>query len=281
MNLGIIVPQKPGNAKVYGIWHIPIFCYRIEVVENMNLVICNIPLTVGNAMLVAKYMRRVKGRLDKLLMKEGVMAVLEHPSFTKLYGSHKANYDIYLKDIAVYRLPELIKVVKGTGDLSHIEVTLTGGSRNLEYAISKLITSVRCINILLPEGISESQEAELAFAETGIPVHITTDPEVLNRTALWIRFPSDHESFDCLPSHYSGRIIDLGELKVIDTRTKRIYNICLELADRIVTQIGFDLCDELGINRLSGFVTAYCSNAWEKSPAEVSIRLGMRLSIKP
>ena len=290
MNLGIILPLNSRNAKPESMlprfpatlpFGLPsIETEKIELPENINLIICNIPVACGNAMLGKSVLKRIKRKLDRIFLEEGVLSVLEHPAVQNLYGSDKARYDPYLTEIAVNRLPELLKSVQGGSNLNHMEITLTGSSRNLEYAITRLITSVKCINILIPEGFEEPEEAESAFLETGIPVHITNDPEVLMRTALWIRFPNDNESFDALPETYSGRIIDLGALKVIDTRIKRIYNICLELPGSYIRKMG-SIPDEFGFRRLPGFIAAYCSNAWDRSAAEVSIRLGMRLSLKP
>ena len=290
MNLGIILPPKSKSAKpesmlsrflTTSLFGIPLIeTEKVELLENINLIICNIPTAYGNAMPGKSFLKRLKHKLDRIFLEEGVLSVLEHPAVHNLYGSYKAKYDPYLTEIAVNRLPELLKSVREGANPDNMEIALTGSSRNLEYAITRLITSVKCINILVPEGFEEPEEAESAFEETGIPVHITNDPEVLLRTTLWIRFPNDHESFDALPGTYKGKIIDLGALKVIDTRTKRIYNICLELPGSYIKKIGC-IPDEFGLSRLPGFITAYCANAWDRSAAEVSMRLGMRLSLKP
>jgi hypothetical protein len=140
---------------------------------------------------------------------------------------------------------------------------------------------VKSINILLPEGSEEPEEADLAFEETGIPVHITTDPEVLNRTALWIRFPFDHEGFDALPESYEGLIIDLGARKVIDTKAKTIMSIGLELSERMKRELGRSILEGFDTDSLAGFLIGYCINAWGKNASEASNRLGVRLSLKP
>lgn len=291
MNLGMILPRKatcagkPRNALHRALSALSITPPTIEtrglqLDPGIRLIICYIPSSCGNAMHHNALNRRLKRRLDRIFTDEGVISVIEHPAVKDLYGSGKTRYEPYLMDIAVSRFSELLGIVyRGTG-LNRIEITVTGNQRHLEYAITRLISLVKTINVLIPEGFQEPGKAEEAFDETGIPVHITSDPEVLNRTPLWIRFPNDHESFDCLPAAYLGRIIDLGALRVIDTRAKRGYGICLELPEPFTAEIG-PLPDELRYCGLPVFLAANCANAWGESAAEASIRLNMRLSVKP
>ena len=129
--------------------------------------------------------------------------------------------------------------------------------------------------MLIPDGFPEPGKAEEAFEETGIPVHITTDPDVLNRTPLWIRFPNDHENFDSLPAVYLGRIIDLGALNIIDTRAKRIYDICLELPESFLDKMTFD---QMRYHRLP--LAANCANAWvtQQRPQWLNMRLPLNMT---
>jgi hypothetical protein len=251
------------------------------IFEDIILVICNIRLSYGNARAYAKLKRKARKKLDVLFMEKGVWSVLEHPDIKGIYPSSREQYALILGEVIVNRFAELIRILRGVGRLSDKEVTVTGQSAHLEYAIAKLITSVKSINILLPEGSEEPEEADLAFEETGIPVHITTDPEVLNRTALWIRFPFDHEDFDALPESFEGLIIDLGARKVIDTIAKTIMHISLEPSEKMKREIGRDILEGFDSDSLAGFMIGYCINAWGKSASEVSVRLGMRLSLKP
>lgn len=291
MNLGMILPHEANHGKETGkvtrrilsaLSVVPpcIGIRRIMLDPNISLVICSIPYSRGRSSQNNGPDRRLKQRLDRILAEEGVLSVIEHPDIKNLYGSHKTRYESYLTDIAVSRFTELLGIVHRGMGLGRMEITVTGCQRHLEYAITRLISLVKTINVLIPEGFREPGKAEEAFDETGIPVHITTDPGVLRRTPLWIRFPDDHESFDCLPAVYTGRIIDLGALKVIDTRAKRIYDICLELPESILGETG-PLPDQLRYLRLPGFLAANCANAWGESAAEASIRLNMRLNLKP
>lgn len=252
-----------------------------EIFEDIILVICNIRMLNGNARACERHRVRVRKKLDALFMEKGVWSVLVHPDIKGLYPSGREQYALILGEVVANRFAELFKVLKGVGRLCDMEVTATGQSAHLEYAIAKLITSVKSINILLPEGSEEPEEADLAFEETGIPVHITTDPEVLGRTDLWIRFPFDHEGFDALPEGYEGLIIDLGALKVIDTRAKTIMSISLALPDKMKRGLGREILEELDSDSLAGLLIDYCVNVWNKSASEASIRLGMRLSLKP
>ncbi|NLW02469.1 MAG: hypothetical protein GX027_04300 [Clostridiaceae bacterium] len=291
MILGMILPREnnPGGetGKVtrrilpaMSITPLYIGIKRIQLHPGISLVVCSIPYPCGCAGGHERPGRRLKRRLDRILAEEGVLSVIEHPAVKNLYGSHKARYESCLIDIAVSRFTELLGMAyRGTG-LGRIEVTITGSQRCLEYAITRLVPLVKTINVLIPDGFQEPGKAEEAFDETGIPVHITTDPEVLRRTPLWIRFPNDPESFDSLPAVYHGRIVDLGALKVIDTRAKRIYDICLELPEDLLGEAG-PLPDQLRYRRLPGFIAANCANAWGESAAEASIRLNMRLYLKP
>lgn len=259
----------------------PLETHSVEIFDDLTLVVCNIRTPFGYASSIEKRQRKIKRKLEELFAVTGVWSVLEHPAIGGLFDSGRERYESVRTEVAVNRFTEILKVLKGVGRLSEKEVTITGPSTYLEYAIAKLITSVRIINILLPEGSEEPEEADLAFEETGIPVHITCDPEVLIRTSLWIRFPNDHESFDALPAGYEGAILDLGALKVINTKTRTIRNISVDLSEEMGRKIGCDVTNALDSDRLSGFLIAYGTNAWGKSAADVSVGLGMTLSLKP
>jgi len=290
MNLGIILPREssPGRTgnltrrilSALSIAPPHIGVSRVQLDPGISLVICRIPYPPGRSEEQRRPGRRLKRRLDRILAEEGVLSVIEHPAIRDLYGSHKARYESCLADIAVSRFAELLGIAHRGAGLRRIEVAVTGSQRHLEYAITRLITLVKTVNVLIPEGFREPGGAAQAFEETGIPVHVTSDPAVLDRTPLWIRFPNDHESFDSLPAVYRGRIIDLGALKVIDTRAKRIYDICLELPGCLLDETG-PLPDGMRYRRLPAFIAANCANAWGESAAEASVRLGMRLYLKP
>lgn len=254
---------------------------ELEIFEDIILVICNIRMLNGNARADARLRSRIRKKLDVLFAEKGVWSVLEHPKIKGLYPARHELYALILGEVVVNRFVELFSIIRRVGRLCDKEVTITGPSAHLEYAIAKLITSVKSINILLPEGSEAPEEADLAFEETGIPVHITTDPEVLDRTDLWIRFPYDHESFDALPESYEGLIIDLGARRVIDTKAKTIMTIGLELSEKMKRGLGRDILEGFDSDSLAGFLIDYCINAWGKNASEVSIRLGMRLSLKP
>ncbi len=289
MNLGMILPRESGRREeglmnrllsVLSIGRLPVETKWLHLDPHIHLLVCHIPAIYGHAMHRKGPLKRLKRKLDRMFSEEGVLSVIEHPAACNLYGSEKTRYEPCLMDIAVGRFTELLGIVHRGPGLNRMEITVTGNQRHLEYAITRAISLVKTINVLIPEGSREPGQAEEAFEETGIPVHITSDPEVLNRTPLWIRFPNDHESFDCLPAAYTGRIIDLGALKVIDTRAKRVYGICLELPMALMKELG-PLPDDLRYYRLPGFLAANCANAWGESAAEASLRLDMRLIVKP
>lgn len=292
MNLGIVLP---GGTSASGsdnrnrpcrilfpffVVSPPVDIKRVQIDPHVGLVICRIPYQKGENFGRRFINRRLKRKLDRIFAEEGVLSVIEHPDIRNLYGSHKARYESVLREIAVSRFTELLSMAYRGAGLNRIEVTVTGCQRHLEYAITRLISMVKTINVLIPEGFAEPGTAEEAFDETGIPVHITTDPGVLNRTPLWIRFPNDHESFDSLPGAFLGRIVDLGALKIIDTRAKRIYDICLELPEQLLGEAEA-LPYQFGYMKLPAFIAANCANAWGESATEASIRLSMRLNLKP
>ena len=225
MNLGIILPREssPGRTgnltrrilSALSIAPPHIGVSRVQLDPGISLVICRIPYPPGRSEEQRRPGRRLKRRLDRILAEEGVLSVIEHPAIRDLYGSHKARYESCLADIAVSRFAELLGIAHRGAGLRRIEVAVTGSQRHLEYAITRLITLVKTVNVLIPEGFREPGGAAEAFEETGIPVHVTSDPAVLDRTPLWIRFPNDHESFDSLPAVYRGRIIDLGPSRLL------------------------------------------------------------------
>ena len=130
----------------------------------------------------------------------------------------------------------------------------------------------------IPEDMEAPAEAEKAFLETGIPVHITNDKDVLNRNKIWLRFPGDHESFDALPQKFKGIIIDLEALKIIDTKLRKIFSIHIEFSDRIKRRLGQQLLSTWEKGVLEGFVAAVCAENWKMSVTEASTRLGTRIS---
>ncbi|HBR04026.1 MAG TPA: hypothetical protein DD738_15610 [Ruminiclostridium sp.] len=291
MNIGMIVPSRTGAAsgmllKVYStvrsfFFHsIFIETHRIGLMEGLNLTICSIPLQNGEELDNMAARRKLKLKLDRIFEEEGAWPVLEHPKLKGLYDPNEFPFEKALAEAASNRFLETIKLVHGIGNLSSREITITGGSIYLENAISKLITKVKAMNILLPEGSRPPDEAEEAFAETGIPVHITNDPEVLNRSALWIRFPLDHHSFDALPERFDGIILDFGNMKIIDTKNKKIFNILLEFSDRIKRRLGHNILKSWEEGVLEGVILTMGAKAWDITCTEASLKLGMRLSFK-
>ncbi len=307
MNIGLILPatkkkERGPFSKLYQAIGSLLFnslsleTHRIELMDGLNLVACSLPFYEPEILTHEGLKKRIRTRLDKFLEEERVWPVLEHPEVRGIYFgadkdteprpndfSHPGEYrfDEVLLEVAVNRFPEVLKLIQGLGNLSTREISVTGGSAHLEHAISRLITRVKAMNLLLPEGTPDPDEAEQAFAETGIPVHITTDPEVLNRTSLWLRFPDDHESFDALPGSFKGMIVDFGAMKIIDTKNQKIFSIVIEFSDKIRRKIGHSILSGWERGVLEGVVIMVCANAWEISVAETSVRLGMRLSFKP
>ncbi len=307
MNIGLILPAtKKKKRNVLSRFYqtvsslllnaLPYEIHQIEVTEDLCLMVCSLPYQDPEMLAHEGLRRRVRTKLVKIFEEKGAWPILEHPEVRGIYyignrGIEPESNDFFhpreyrfndvLMEVIVNRFPEVLKLIQGIGNLSNREISVTGGSAHLEYAISRLITKVKAMNLLLPEGSPEPDEAEQAFAETGIPVHITTDHEVLNRTSIWLRFPDDHESFDALPESYKGMIVDYGAMKIIDTKNKKIFSVVLEFSDKIKRKIGHSILNGWEKGILEGVVIMVCANAWDISVTETSIRLGMRLSFKP
>jgi hypothetical protein len=305
MNIGLILPVRQKDkdrSKFFGLYKtmsslIPatpmIGVQKIELAEDIGLVVCSVPLHTRDEMDGAFARKRLKQRIDRIFEEERVWPVIEHPDLMGLYCSHKKPrasieesaagkppVDESIAEIAADRFLEALKLVHGVGDLSSREIAVTGGSAHLEYAIARLITRVKSVNILLPEGSQSLDEAEKAFAETGIPVHITTDIDVLDRSSVWIRFPLDHISFDALPEIFRGVIVDIGNMKIIDTKNKKIFSIIVEFSDKMKRKLGQNILSFFGEGVLEGVIIAVCANVWNTSCTEASLRLGMKLSFK-
>jgi hypothetical protein len=292
MNIGLIVPAEIKERKFTGIAgaikkistlfnkNIPIEFNKISVTKGINLAICCLKIRDFGLLKHGSVRRRLRLRLKKLLESERVWPVMEHSKLRGLTGLSEYCCDDTSREIAMARLPEVLNLVKGLGDLSMREITVTGHSVYLEYAISRLITRVKVMNLLIPEGNQEPEEAEAAFIETGIPVHVTADYEVLRRTALWIRFPDDHQSFDELPQIYNGIIVDFGSMKIIDTKNKKIFSIFLEFSDTIKSKIGHDILRGWDKGVLESIMVASCAEMWELGLPEAASRLGMQLCYK-
>lgn len=256
-------------------------CQTIEIMDGVVFEAITMTRHTQEILANEGLKKKIRTRLQRYLWDARVWPVLEHPELNGLYDPHDYSVDdTLIQEIAVNRFQEVLALIQGIGDLSTKEITVTGGSNHLEYAIAKLITKVKVMNLLLPEGSLEPSEAELAFMETGIPVHITTDEEVLNRSALWLRFPFDHARFDELPQKYQGMIVDFGEAKIIDTKNQKIFTLYPEFSDRIKRKIGHANLGLWPNGLLESVVINVCSNAWELSVTDASIRLGIRLSFK-
>ena len=226
MILGMILPREnnPGGetGKVtrrilpaMSITPLYIGIKRIQLHPGISLVVCSIPYPCGCAGGHERPGRRLKRRLDRILAEEGVLSVIEHPAVKNLYGSHKARYESCLIDIAVSRFTELLGMAyRGTG-LGRIEVTITGSQRCLEYAITRLVPLVKTINVLIPDGFQEPGKAEEAFDETGIPVHITTDPEVLRRTLCGYGFPTIRKALTACPLSIMAELLIWGPSRLL------------------------------------------------------------------
>lgn len=291
MNIGLILPAKKNREhklfpKLYQAMHSYILTthsieiYQIELMEGLNLLVCSTPLYNYGELIHISTRKKLKAKLDRIFEEGMAWPVLEHPDVKGIYGPHEFEYNEAILEVVVNRFVEVLMLIHGIGDFSSREISVTGGSAHLEYAIAKLITKVKSMNILLPEGIQEPFEAEEAFAETGIPVHITTDHEVLNRSAVWLRFPEDNESFDALPENFNGIIVDFGDMKIIDTKNKKIFNIVVEFSEKIKRKLGQSILSSWGEGVLEGAIIKVCANAWDINCTEASIKLGMKLSFK-
>lgn len=275
MNLGLLLPVDKKKWKP-----ISLETRTIQILENINLVVCYVFCSGHETISGYGARKRLRARLDRIFGEGNVWPILEHPNIKGFFQNDDYRFDEILREVALCRLYEVISKIKGIGILANKEILVTGQSVHLEYAIEKLITKVKTMNILIPEGVSEPHEAERAFAETGIPIHITTDFDILNRVGLWFRFPDDHESFDDLPEKFSGIIVDFGAMKIIDTKIKKIFSISIEFSDKIKRRIGQQILSSFEKGVLEGFIIAVCANAWDISAAETSALLDMRLSFQ-
>lgn len=273
MNIGILLPVtkkwwKPGTLKTY----------PIEITSDLNIVVCMLPYYNTEAMCLPGFRKRFKVKLDRIFEEQNAWPVLEHPDIRGFYQVDTSFFAEVIKMLALQRFSDILSTIQGVGSLINKEILVTGSSEYLEHAIEILITKVKTINILIPKGVSEPIEAEKAFLETGIPVHITTDYDVLNRTTIWVRFPDDNEDFDELPQKFKGMIVDFGEMKIIDTKVQKIFGIGIEFSDRIKRRLGQQLLNAWGKGVLEGFIILVCTNAWDINESEVFKRLEMRFS---
>ncbi|MGI6084297.1 MAG: hypothetical protein ACOYIF_02485 [Acetivibrionales bacterium] len=273
MNIGILLPVKKKGWKPA-----VLKTYQIEVISDLNLVVCLLPYKDTEAFSRPGFRKRLKARLDRIFNEQNVWPVLEHPAINGIYQDDAPIFTNILRELALRRFHEILGLIKGLGSLINKEILVTGASEYLEHAIEILITKVKTINILIPKGVNEPIEAEKAFLETGIPVHITTDYDVLNRTGIWIRFPDDNESFDVLPKKFKGTIVDFGAMKIIDTKLQKIFNISIEFSDRIKRRIGQQLLCAWEAGVLECFIMMVCANTWDISDAEVLKRLELRFA---
>ncbi len=290
MNIGLVIPcdlkkkteiKPPGlMQKIRSVFAPPLIIevYRVGIFKDLGLVFCIVPFE-NLEKISERSVKIQRAKISKIFEKERALPLLEHPKVKGLYGMPNYEFDKVLQKIVIKRFVELLKILRGIGDLAEREVAVTGKSPHLEHAISNLITKVKSLNLLLPRDSIAPAEAELAFAETGIPVHITNDAEVLKRSALWIRFPDDHESFDELPPKYDGIIVDLGAMRIIDTKNKKIFSIVIEFSERIRRKIGFSILEGWKDGYLESAVIALCSKLWNISLTEASIRLGTVLTV--
>lgn len=273
MNIGILLPVtkkwwKPVTLKTY----------PIEITADLNIVVCMLPFNDTEAICLPGFRKRFKVKLDRIFEEQNAWPVLEHPDIRGFYQGDTSFFAEVIELLALQRFSDILSAIQGVGSLINKEILVTGSSEYLERAIEILITKVKTINILIPKGVSEPIEAEKAFLETGIPVHITTDYDVLNRTGIWIRFPDDNENFDELPQMFKGLIVDFGAMKIIDTKVKKIFGISIEFSDRIRRRMGQQLLNSWGKGVLEGFIILACANAWDINESEVFKRLEMRFS---
>lgn len=275
MNIGLLLPVDKKKWKP-----ISLETRTVEILESINVIVCYVHCSSYEMISRQGIRKRLKTKLDRIYGEKNVWPILEHPGLKGFYQNDDYHFDEILRDVAICRLDDVINRIKGMGNLSNKEILVTGQSAHLEHAIEKLITKVKTMNILIPEGVSEPFEAEKAFVETGIPVHITTDFDILNRVKLWLRFPDDHESFDILPQKFSGTIVDFGAMKVIDTRIRKIFSVNIEFSDVIKRRLGQNILGSLEKGALEGFIIAACANAWDINVAEASELLNMRLSFQ-
>lgn len=273
MKIGLLLPVVKKRWKP-----LSIRTYKLEAIEGLEFVVCLLPCVDSETLLHMGNIKRIRAKLDRLFEENLVWPILEHPKLHGLYQNDLSFISRVISDVVNDRFCEVLKIIKGVGTLSNKEILVTGLSHHLEYSIERLITKVKTINILIPEGMEEPAEAEKAFLETGIPVHITTDKDVLNRSNIWLRFPDDHVSFDDLPQKFKGIIVDLGAMKIIDTKLRKIFSVNIEFSDRIKRRLGQQLLSAWEKGVLEGFVIAVCANAWEINVTEASVRLGTRIS---
>jgi len=275
MNIGLLLPAR---KKKWGSASLKI-C-SVNITDGIDLVICYVSCPEAGSFLRPGTIKRLRARLDRILEEGNVWPVLAHPDLGGFYQSGYNRFDDIIRKIAISRADEVVSSIRGLGILTNQEILVTGEPVYLERSIEKFITKVKTLNILIPEGENEPAEAERAFAETGIPVHITTDFDILHRVRLWLRFPGDHESFDVLPGKFSGTIVDFGAMKVIDTILRKIYIINIEFSDRIKRRIGQQILSSLEKGVLESFIVAACAEAWNVRVTEASSMLGIRLSFK-
>lgn len=292
MNIGIILPAEPKKQqqiklpkflRVFETLFLdpePLEVQKIDIFQGLRLVVLGVPLINRDILTSEAKGKKLRHRIRRVFEVEKAWPLLEHPEIRGLLGLPDYRFDEVSENIIINRFLEILSLIRGVGDLSKKEITVTGEASYLEYAITNLITKVKTLNILLVQNSPVPYEAEQAFLETGIPVHITTDPDVLNRSAVWIRFPNDHASFDELPQKYNGIIIDLEAARVIDTKCKKIYRIVIEFSERIKNKIGSNILKGWKEGYLEGAVITVCSNLWDVSIQESSSRLGMLLSFK-
>ncbi len=273
MNIGIILPVSKKRWKP-----VTLKSYRIELIEDLGVVVCLLPYKTSEVIQRTGLKKRLKTKLDRIFEKQNIWPVLEHPEIGGFYQVDTSAFAGVIKLLAIRRFADILALIKGVGALINKEILVTGSSEYLEHAIEILITKVKTVNILIPEGVSEPIEAEKAFLETGIPVHITTDHDVLNRTEIWLRFPDDNEGFDVLPQKFKGIIIDFGAMKVIDTKLQKIFGLGIEFSDSIKRRFGQQLLNAWEKGVLEGFIILVCANAWNINDSEAFERLEMGFS---
>ena len=81
-----------------------------------------------------------------------------------------------------------------------------------------------------------------------------------------------------MPQRFKGIIVDLGEMKIIDTKAQKVFSLCIEFSEKVKRRLGQQLLNTWEENVLEGFIILVCANAWDMSEAEVFKRLEMRFS---
>ncbi len=255
--------------------------FRVCAVEDwLNLVAAFVPVEPainGGPGAV----NRMGHELNEAFLELGVCSVLEHPKVKKLCLKAWDGSPLEASLLNITRLESILDQIQGLGDLTKKEIALTGDPGVMERAVGNLINRVKSVNLLMPAGWEEPRGVALAFEETGIPIHLTDDPEVLSRTPLWLRFPGEDGQFDAMTAGYKGIIFDVEELKLLDTKNKKIFMLRPEFSLAMKRKIGLGMLRAFDPGILEKFIALACARALNISGFGAMEILGMRMSFKP